>query len=160
MLRIRSLKIEDVPLLHQMILEFATFEHLAHEATLTTEALACDAFGSHPRFRALLPEWNGEPAGYAMFFPFYSSFQGPGLFLEDIYVREPFRGQGIGKALMAEVAAIALRENLWALRWEVLQWNQAAIDFYKKLGARFLHDWMEVRIEGENLRRLAESAPR
>ena len=159
MLRIRTLKIEDVPLLHRMILEFATFERLAHEANITAEALACDAFGSHPRFRALLPEWNGEPAGYAMFFPFYSSFQGPGLFLEDIYVREQFRGKGIGKALMAEVAAIAVRENLWALRWEVLQWNQPAIDFYKKLGARFLHDWMEVRIEGENLRRLAESAP-
>ena len=159
MLRIRTLKIEDVPLLHRMILEFATFERLAHEVTITAEALACDAFGSHPRFRALLPEWSGEPAGYAMFFPFYSSFQGPGLFLEDIYVREQFRGKGIGRALMAEVAAIAVRENLWALRWEVLQWNQPAIDFYKKLGARFLHDWMEVRIEGENLRRLAESAP-
>jgi GNAT superfamily N-acetyltransferase len=73
-------------------------------------------------------------------------------------VREEFRGKGIGKILMAECAAIALREGFWAMRWEVLEWNQPAIDFYKKLGAKFLHDWMEVRLEGEGLRQLAESA--
>lgn len=157
MLHIRAATVKDVPLLKQMIVEFATFEKLAGEATITEEMLARDGFSTHPRFRALMAEWEGKLAGYAIFFNFYSSFQGPGLFLEDIYVREEFRGQGIGKILMAEVAAIALREGFWAMRWEVLEWNQPAIDFYKKLGATFLHDWMEVRLEDEGLRRLAES---
>jgi GNAT superfamily N-acetyltransferase len=158
MLRIRAATVEDVPLLMRMIVEFATFEQLADEVTVTAETLARDGFGAHPRFRVLLPEWDGKPAGYAIFFHFYSSFQGPGLFLEDIYVREQFRGKGIGKTLMAAVAAIAVREGVWAMRWEVLDWNQPAIDFYKKLGATFPDDWKEVRLEGDGLRRLAESA--
>ncbi len=158
MLRIRALAVQDLPRLKEMILEFATFERLADHVTVTEETLARDGFGSHPRFRGLLPEWDGELAGYAIYYPFYSSFQGPGLFLEDVYVREEFRGKGIGKALMAEVAATALREGLWALRWEVLDWNQPAIDFYKKLGATFLSDWKAVLLDGEPLRQLARGA--
>jgi GNAT superfamily N-acetyltransferase len=160
MLRIRAATVEDVPLLKQMIVEFATFERLAEHVTVTEQSIARDAFGPHPRFRALLPEWNGKAAGYAIFFNFYSSFAGPGLFLEDIYVRAEFRGKGIGKLLMAEIAAIALREGLFAMRWEVLDWNQLAIDFYKKLGASFLDDWKEIRLDGDGLRRLAEGAPK
>ena len=160
MLHIRAMTVEDVPLLRRLILEFATFEKLAHEVTITENTLTRDGFGAHPRFRGLLPEWEGKVAGYAVYFHFYSSFQGPGLFLEDIYVRDEFRGMGIGKALMAEVAAIALREGLWALRWEVLDWNQPAIDLYKWLGATFLDDWKEVRLEGEALRHLAEMQPK
>ncbi len=157
MLQMRSLRVEDVPLLRQMIVEFATFERMADLVTVTEETLARAAFGPQPCFRAILPEWSGSVAGYAIYFPFFSSFQGPGLFLEDIYVREEFRGKGIGKALMSEVAGIALREGLPALRWEVLDWNQPAIDFYKKLGATFLDDWRAVLLEGEALRRLAGS---
>jgi len=141
-----------------MIFEFATFERLAQHVTVTEEELARDGFGAHPRFRVLLPEWDGKPAGYELLYDFYSSFAGRGLFLEDIYVREEFRGKGIGKALLAEAAAIAVREGYWGLRWEVLDWNQPAIDFYMKLGATFLDDWKEVRLDGEPLRRLAESA--
>ena len=158
MLRIRAATVEDVPLLMQMIVEFATFERLAEQVSVTEEILARDGFGARPRFRVLLPEWGGKPAGYAYFFEVYSSFTGPGLFLEDIYVREQFRGKGIGQALMAEVAARTLREGFWAMRWEVLDWNQPAIDFYKKLGATFLEEWKEVRLDGEGLRKLAESA--
>jgi GNAT superfamily N-acetyltransferase len=156
MLRIRAATVKDVALLQKMIVEFASFERLAEEVTITEETLARDGFGSQPRFRVLLSEWAGKPAGYAIFFHFYSSFQGLGLFLEDVYVREQFRGKGIGKALMGAVAAIAVREGLGAMRWEVLDWNQPAIDFYKKLGATFLEDWKEVRLEGEGLRRLAQ----
>jgi len=141
-----------------MIFEFATFERLAQHVTVTEEELARDGFGAHPRFRVLLPEWDGQPAGYELLYDFYSSFAGRGLFLEDIYVREEFRGKGIGKALLAEAAAIAVREGYGGLRWEVLDWNQPAIDFYMKLGATFLDDWKEVRLDGEALRRLAESA--
>jgi GNAT superfamily N-acetyltransferase len=158
MLRIRAATADDVPLLRQMIVEFATFERLEKFVTVTEDTLLQDGFGPRQRYRVLLPEWNGKLAGYAFFFGFYSSFQGPGMFLEDIYVREEFRGKGIGKALMAEVASIALREGFWAMRWEVLDWNQPAIDFYKKLGATFLHDWKEVRLSGDSLKRLAESA--
>jgi len=156
MLRIRAATVEDVPSLKQMIVEFATFERLADHVTVTEATLRRDGFGPAPRFRTLLPVWDGKLAGYAMFFPFYSSFQGPGLFLEDVYVREEFRGKGIGKLLMAEVAAIALQEGFSTMRWEVLDWNQPAIDFYKKLGAAFLDDWKEVRLDGDALRQLAE----
>ena len=158
MLTIRPATVQDVALVKRMIVEFATFERLAEYVTVTEETLVRDGFGAAPRFRVLLPVWDGEVAGYAFFFDFYSSFSGPGMFLEDIYVRPEFRGKGIGKALMAEVAAMALREGLRAMRWEVLDWNQPAIDFYKKLGATFLEDWREVRLEGEPLRRLAGSA--
>ena len=160
MLRIRAITVEDVPLLKKMIVEFATFERLLDYVTVTEETILRDAFGANPRFRALFPEWDGAPAGYVIYFPFYSSFAGAGLFLEDIYVREEFRGKGIGKALMAEVAAFAVHEGLFAVRWEVLNWNQPAIDFYKKLGATFLDGWQEVQIEGEDLRRLADGAAR
>jgi GNAT superfamily N-acetyltransferase len=158
MLRIRAATVEDVPLLKKMIVEFATFERLLEHVTMTEETLARDGFGPDPRFRVLIPEWDGETAGYELLYDFYSSFAGRGLFVEDIYVREEFRGKGIGKALMAEAAAIALREGCWGVRWEVLDWNQPAIDFYKKLGAQFPEDWKEVYIDGEPLRRLAESA--
>jgi len=158
MLTIRPATVQDVALVKRMILEFATYERLADCVTVTEEMLVRDGFGAAPRFRVLLPVEDGQVAGYAFFFDFYSSFSGPGMFLEDIYVRPEFRGKGIGKALLAEVAAIALREGLWAMRWDVLDWNQLAIDFYKKLGATFLDDWREVRLEGEPLRRLAESA--
>jgi len=158
MLRIRAATIEDVPLLKQMIVELATFEKLVQYVTVTEETLQRDGFGPSPRFRTLLPEWDGQLAGYAIFFPFYSSFQGPGLFLEDIYVRKEFRGKGIGKLLMEAVAAIAVQEGCGAVRWEVLGWNQPAIAFYQKLGAEFYDDWREVILEGDALRRLAAGA--
>jgi GNAT superfamily N-acetyltransferase len=143
-----------------MILEFARFERLRDWVTVTEETLARDGFGPTPKFRVLLPEWDGEVVGYALYFGFYSSFAGPGMFLEDIYVRQEFRGKGIGKALMVEVAGIALREGYRLMRWEVLDWNQPAIDFYKKLGAIFLDEIKAVLLEGEALQRMAESAPR
>ena len=140
-----------------MILEFATFERLREEVTITEAMLERDGFGSQPRFRTLIAEWNAA-AGYAICLPTYSTFQGPTLFLEDVYVRQEFRDKGIGKALIREVAAMALQERCGALRWEVLAWNQPAIDFYKRLGAIFLDDWKAVRIEGQALRRLAEQS--
>jgi GNAT superfamily N-acetyltransferase len=158
MLHIRAATIADVPVLKKMIFEFATFERLAHHVTVTEETLARDGFGANPSFRVLLPEWDGKPAGYELLYEFYSSFAGRGLFLEDIYVREEFRGRGIGKALMAEAAAIAVREGYWGVRWEVLGWNQPAIDFYKTLGATFLDDCRAVYLDGEPMRRLAGSA--
>ena len=97
MLRIRTASREEIPVLLEMILEFATFEKLREEVTITKAMLERDGFGAQPRFRSLIAEWNHTAAGYAICFPIYSTFQGPALFLEDVYVRPQFRDKGIGK---------------------------------------------------------------
>jgi GNAT superfamily N-acetyltransferase len=159
MLSIRPATIDDVPLLNTMVHELADFERLSHEAAVTEEDLARDGFGLHPKFRAVIAEWNGEPAGYALFFEFYSTFQGrTGLFLDDIFVRPRFRKQGIGKGLLDRVAGIAWNEKYFCMRWEVLDWNAPAIDFYRKLGASFLEEWKSVCLIGDALQAAAEEA--
>ena len=159
MLLIRPATIDDVPLLNTMVHELADFERLSHEAVVTEEDLARDGFGLHPKFRGVIAEWNGEPAGYALFFEFYSTFQGrTGLFLDDIFVRPRFRKQGIGKGLLDRVAGIAWNEKYFCMRWEVLDWNAPAIDFYRKLGASFLEEWKSVCLIGDALQAAAEEA--
>ena len=154
MLAIRPAAEKDMPLLSEMIHEFARFEKLS--AVVTEADLARDGFGTDPKFRALLAEWDGKLAGYAFFFGYYSTFEGrPAIFLEDIYVRREFRGKGIGKALMARVAAIAKQENCFGMRWEVLDWNTPAIDFYRNMGATFLDAWKNVMLKGEAFEALA-----
>ena len=158
MLFIRPATAQDVGLLNTLIHELAEFEKLLHETSVTEEDLLRDAFGPQPKFRAIIAEWDGQVAGYALFFEFYSTFQGrAGLFLEDIFVRPPFRKQGIGKELLARVAEIAWSEKYFCMRWEVLDWNRAAIDFYQGLGAVFLDEWKAVCLIGEPLQSLAES---
>src|ERR1700751_4976096 len=139
MLSIRSASAIDIPLLNILIHEFAAFERLP--AAITEQQLLRDGFGPQPKFRVLLAEWDHEPAGYAFFFDYYSSFEGPAIFLEDIYVRDQYRGKGIGKALLTRVAALAQQQGGVALRWQVLDWNTPAINFYKDLGADFLEEW-------------------
>jgi GNAT superfamily N-acetyltransferase len=159
MLTIRPATAEDAPLLLALIRELAEYEKLDHEAGVTEEAIARDGFGPHPKFRAVIAMWDQQVAGYAVFFEFYSSFQGrAGLFLDDIYVRPKFRKQGIGKALIAHVAGIAWREEYFCMRWEVLDWNTPAIDFYRKLGAEFLDEWKEVVLLGDALEAAAGGA--
>jgi GNAT superfamily N-acetyltransferase len=156
MLSLRYAQVDDISLLKTMIHEFAAFERLP---VVVTEAdLLRDGFGERPKFRALIAEWDAQPAGYALFFDYYSTFHGrPGIFLEDLYVRPSFHGNGIGKALFARVAAIARQEECFGLRWEVLDWNTSAIEFYRKLGATFLDEWRTLNLEGEALQRLASS---
>jgi GNAT superfamily N-acetyltransferase len=156
MLSIRPAQSADVPSLLVLIGELAEFERLT--VTSSEEILLRDGFGPAPRFRALIAEWRGELAGYAFFFPFYSTFAGPGMFLEDLFVRAQFRGKNVGKALLSRVAAIAVEERCFAMRWQVLDWNRNAIDFYKKLDAEFLDEWKTVSLSGEPLRRVAEDA--
>ena len=106
-----------------------------------------------------MAEWDGLPAGYALFFDYYSSFEGrAGLFLEDIYVRDQYRGKGIGGALLARIASVARQQNGFGVRWQVLDWNTPAIEFYKNLGATFLDDWKTVSLEGAALEKVAGSA--
>jgi GNAT superfamily N-acetyltransferase len=156
MLTIRAATVNDVALLKALILELAEFERERDQVVITEADLVRDGFGPQPKFRALIAEWEGQAAGYALFFGFYSTWEGrPGLFLEDLFVREPFRGRGIGRALLAKVAGMAQRENSYGVRWEVLDWNQPAIDFYKRLGATFLDRWKSVLLAGEALERTA-----
>jgi GNAT superfamily N-acetyltransferase len=158
MLSIRAATVNDVALLKTLICEFAEYERERHLVMITEADLVRDGFGPEPKFRAMIAEWHGQAAGYAFFFGFYSTWEGrPGLFLEDLFVRQAFRGKGIGKALIAKVAEIARRENCYGVRWEVLDWNQPAIDFYKTLGATFLDQWKAVLLTGEALGRAAES---
>ncbi len=159
MLSIRPATIKDASLLATMILELAQYEKLDHEAAVTAESIARDGFGPHPKFRAIVAELDGKPAGYAVFFEFYSTFQGrAGLFLEDLYVRPPLRKQGIGQALLNYVARIAWEEDYFCMRWEVLDWNKPAIDFYQRLGAVFLDEWKAVMLIGDPLQAAADSA--
>jgi GNAT superfamily N-acetyltransferase len=139
-----------------MIRELAEFEQELQWVTIREEDLARDGFGEHPRFRALVGEWEGKPAGYALFFDYFSTWTGRGLFLEDLFVREKFRGRGIGRALLAEVARIAVDEHCYGIHWEVLDWNEKAIALYKALGADFRDQWRPVLLTGEPLQRLAE----
>jgi diamine N-acetyltransferase len=158
MLRIRNATIHDAGLLRTMIRELAEFERELELVTIREEDLARDGFGENPRFRALIAEWDGQPAAYALFFETYSTWVGRGLFLEDLFVRESLRGHGIGKALLAEVARIAVAEGCYGVQWEVLDWNEKAIEMYKGLGAEFRDQWRPVLLTGEALERLAEKA--
>ena len=159
MLSIRPATIEDAAALNILIHELAEFEKLLHETSVTEEDIIRDAFGPNPKFRAVIAEYDGQLAGYAILFDFYSTFQGrTGLFLEDIFVRPQFRGKGVGKAILAHVAGIAWREKYFCMRWEVLDWNKSAIDFYNSLGAVFLDEWKAVCLIGDPLQSLAEKS--
>ena len=147
-----------------MILNFiralATYEREPDAVTATEEDLLRDGFGPVPYYHCLIGEWNGRPAGFAFYFFNYSTWVGrPGLYLEDIFVDPEFRGLGIGKALLAQVAAVAVERDCPRLQWEVLDWNTPAIEFYSALGASFLDEWRNVLMTGEAIVALAAHAP-
>ena len=158
MLRIRKATAHDAALLWTMIRELAAFEHELEFVTIRQEDLARDGFGENPRFRAFIAEWDGQAAGYALFFDYYTTWTGRGLFLEDLFVREQYRGRRIGQALLAAVARIAVDERCYGIHWEVLDWNEKAIELYKALGAEFRVQWRPVLLSGEALLKLAEKS--
>jgi len=159
MLLIRPATLHDATQLRTLIRELAEFEHELELCMIEEADLRRDGFGENPKFRALIAEWDGQPAGYALFFGYYSTWAGRGLFLEDLFVRETFRGRGIGKALLASVARIAVQENCYGVHWEVLDWNEKAIEFYKSLGAEFRDRWRPVLLADGALRKLTAKAP-
>jgi len=156
MLSIRAATVSDVPLLLRFSRELAAYERQPDAVVITEEVLSRDGFGPQPKFRSLIAEWDGEAIGYALFFGFYSSWKGSGIFLEDLFVREAFRGRGIGRALLCQVARIARQEGSYGMRWEVLDWNESAIKFYKSLGGVFFDEWRQVLLVADALNRLAD----
>jgi len=156
MLTIRPASPVDVPLILEFIRELAEYERDPKAAVATQADLLRDGFGPEPKFRVDIAEWSGEPAGFALYFWNYSTWQGkPGLYLEDLFVRPRFRGKGIGKALLVHLARVALKNNCGRLVWQVLDWNTPSIEFYKSLGAQTMNEWITMRVTGEALVRLA-----
>jgi GNAT superfamily N-acetyltransferase len=146
----------DIPQILAFIRELALYER-EPDAVLATEAdLLRDGFGPTPRFRCVIAEAGSTPAGFALFFTSYSTWRGHhGIRLEDLYVTPACRGQGIGKALLAHLARIAIAEGCPRLEWDVLDWNQPAIDFYHSQGATTLTDWRIMRVADQALSALA-----
>jgi GNAT superfamily N-acetyltransferase len=156
MLTIRPATPADVPLILEFIRELAEYEREPQSAVATAADLLRDGFGPEPKFRVDIAEWSGEPAGFALYFWNYSTWQGkPGLYLEDLFVRPRFRGKGIGKALLVHLARVAIKNNCGRLVWQVLDWNTPAIEFYKSLGAETMTEWLTMRVTGKALVRLA-----
>jgi GNAT superfamily N-acetyltransferase len=156
---IRPAAAEDVPVILSFIRALAAYER-EPDAVMATEAdLLRDGFGPNPYFFCLIAELDGRPAGFAFYFFDYSTWLArPGIYLEDLFVHPEFRGQGIGKALLQRVAAIALGKGCGRLKWQVLDWNTPAIDFYRAMGAEFMDTWRNVRVSGDALMRLAGAA--
>jgi len=151
----------DVGLLLELIRELAVYEKEPDAAKATPDLLHDGLFGPDPRAEAVIAEYGaehgGEPAGFALFFHNYSTWTGkPGLYLEDLFVREPMRGKGIGKALLLHLVGIARERGCARMEWSVLDWNRTAIDFYRSLGARPQSEWTVYRLDQEALERLAE----
>ena len=157
-LHIRPAEPEDVALLLDLIRELADYEKAPQEAVATPELLRAALFGERPSAEAVIAEWQGEPAGFALFFHNFSTWLGkPGLYLEDLFVREDRRGRGIGKALLLHLARIARERGCGRMEWSVLDWNRPAIEFYEALGAKRQSEWTVYRLDAWALDKLSRS---
>ena len=155
-LEIRPAQPGDIPLVLSLIRGLAEYEKLGHEVVATEEKLKQSLFGDRPAAEALIARYKGLPAGFALYFHNFSTFLGqPGLYLEDLFVKPEFRGHGIGQAMLAFLAALALERGCGRFEWAVLDWNRPARDFYESLGAKPMTDWIIHRVSGEALIRLA-----
>lgn len=158
MLRLRAATPADTELILELIHELADFEKLLHEVTADVATLQRHLFGQPARAEVVIAEVAGATAGFALYFHNFSTFLGkPGLYLEDLYVRPGFRGQGYGRQIMQHLAQLALQRGCGRMEWWVLDWNQAAIAFYRRLGAEAMSDWTVQRVSGEALLRLADT---
>ena len=150
----------DIDAILALVRGLAEYEQLAHECEADAASLAGTLFGKHPAAEVLIAEADGEAAGFALFFHNYSTFLArPGLYLEDLFVWPRFRGLGIGKRLMVQLAQLALARGCGRFEWSVLDWNAPAIGFYRSLGAIGMDAWTVQRVSGEALRRLAGTPP-
>lgn len=149
---------EDTQLILQFIKELAEYEKLAHEVVATETDIQETLFGDSPKAFCMLAEVGGQPAGFALCFYNYSTFQGkPGIYIEDLYVREEYRGHGIGKGFFKILAQKAVNENCGRIQWWVLDWNEPSINFYKKMKAAPMDEWTVFRLSENEIKELAES---
>jgi len=160
MLTLRPATSADVPTILGFIRELATYER-APDAVVATEAdLLRDGWGPTPRFNAIIADYDGAPAGFALYFTSYSTWRGHhGIRLEDLYVTPSLRGKGIGKALLVRLAQIAVEQGCPRFEWDVLDWNAPAIAVYESIGAQILTEWRIMRLEGDALQSLASKSP-
>lgn len=154
-MQIRPATQADVPAMLALIHALAVYEREPDAVRIGAAELLQYGFGAQPHFECLIAEDEGSPAGFALFFPIFSTWRGPSIHLEDLFVEPSHRGRGIGKALLARVAAIAVERNCARLQWDVLDWNAPAIAFYQSCGARMLESWRIMRVTGDALRQLA-----
>jgi GNAT superfamily N-acetyltransferase len=153
---IRTATEMDIPVILDLIRQLAEYERLAHIVVATEECLRQTLFAGNSVAEVPLADWQQESAGFAVFFPTYSTFLAqPGIYLEDLYVRPHVRGRGIGSALLQRLAAIAVERGCARLEWGVLDWNEPSIRFYKNLGAEPLQEWTKYRLTGNALEALA-----
>ena len=153
---IRKTGEDDIPLILEFIRKLAAYEKLMHEVTATEELLRKSLFGKEKVAEVVIGTFEGTPVGFALYFYNFSTFLGkPGIYLEDLYVLEEYRGRGFGKTLLTYLASKAVHEGCGRLEWAVLDWNEPSIDFYKSLGARLMKEWIIHRVTGESLTDLA-----
>ena len=156
---LRPARPEDAQTLVDLVRELAEYEKLAHEAVATDDDFRRHLFGPNAAAGAIVAEVDGVPVGFALYFGTFSTFRGqPGLYLEDLFVQPGHRGRGLGKALIAEVAAEAVRRGCGRLEWAVLDWNAPSIAFYRSLDAQEMDEWTTFRLADEPLTTLAKSA--
>lgn len=149
----------DLPLVAALIRELAAYEKLADAVRFDEAVLGEHLFGAGPAAEVVIGEVDGEAAGFALFFHNFSTFEGkPGIYLEDLFVRPAARGLGLGKALLAHLAALAVTRGCARLEWSVLDWNAPAIGFYESLGATMMGDWRIMRVDGAALARFGAAA--
>ena len=159
-LSIRPATPADLPLIAELIRALAEYEKLADEVRFDEAVLGEKLFGPRPYAEVLIGEVDGEALGFALFFHNFSTFEGrPGIYLEDLFVQPAARGRGLGKALLAELARLAVERGCARLEWWVLDWNEPSIGFYKSLGARAMDEWTVMRVDGEALTQLARFTP-
>ena len=155
-LQIRSAVREDVGTILHFIRSLAIYEKLLDDVVADEEKLMRTLFGERPYAEVLIAEWQGNPAGFALFFHNYSTFLAkPGIYLEDLFVDPEYRGKGIGKALLIALARLARERDCGRVEWSVLDWNEPAIGFYKSLGAVPMDEWTIFRVTGPALPKLS-----
>lgn len=157
---LREARPSDTALVFEFIKALADYEKLAQDVVTSETEIAAKLFGPHPRVFCDIAEWNGAPAGFALWFYNFSTFRGRhGIYLEDLFVKPEMRGHGIGKALLANLAKRAVANDCARIEWSVLDWNTPSIDFYKSLGAVPMDEWTIFRLTGDALTGLAKAAP-
>ncbi len=155
---IRLATLEDTQLIAELVRELAEYEKLAHEAVATAEDFRGQLFGPQPKAHALIVEHDGRTAGFAIYFYNFSTFLArPGIYVEDVYIRPEFRRHGFGGAVFKYLAQQAVAEGCGRMEWSVLDWNEPAIRFYGKIGAKPMDEWTVQRLTGDALRSFAES---